>query len=98
MMGSHDLVIHDMLIIFFRVSIRMMRQNGFSLILIQDRHPDIKFAIETDVNKVIPILDVLINNRNNMNTTTYHKSTYSDLLFNFDNLTAHFFKISLINV
>ena len=37
--------------------------------------------METDVNKVIPFLDVLIDNRNNiLNTTTHHKSTYSGLL------------------
>ena len=34
--------------------------------------------METEVNKVIPFLDVLIDNRNNiLNTTTYHKLTYS---------------------
>ena len=81
MMGSHDLIIHDMLMMFFRVSIRMMKQNGFSLTLIQDRHPDLKFAIETDVSKVIPILDVLINNGNKMNTTTYLILTILLLIF-----------------
>ena len=52
--------------------------------------------METDVNKVIPFLDVLIDNRNNiLNTTTYHKSTYSGLLLNFDSFTSYFYKISL---
>ena len=41
--------------------------------------------METNVNKVIPFLDVPIDNRNNiLNTTTYHTSTYSGLLLNFD--------------
>ena len=34
--------------------------------------------METEINKVIPFLDVLIDTRNNiLNKTTYHKSTYS---------------------
>ena len=31
-----------------------------------------------------------------MDTTTYHKSTYSGLLLNFDSFTSRFYKISLI--
>ena len=52
--------------------------------------------METEVHKVIPFLDVLIDNRNNiLNTTTYHKMTYSGLLLNFDSFTSRFYKISL---
>ena len=51
--------------------------------------------MEANVNKVIPFLDVPIDNRNNiLNTTTYHKSTYSGLLLNFDSFTSRFYKIS----
>ena len=35
-------------------------------------------------------------NPNILNTTTYHKSTYSGLLLNFDSFTSRFYKISLI--
>ena len=64
---------------------------------LNSRHPNVKFTIETEVNKVIPFLDVLIDNRNNiLNTTTYHKLTYSGLLLNFDSFTSRFYKISLI--
>ena len=64
---------------------------------LNSRQPNIKFTMETEVNKVIPFLDVLIDNRNNiLNTTTYHKSTYSGLLLNFNNFTSRFYKISLI--
>ena len=50
--------------------------------------------METEINKVIPLLDVLIDNRNNIfNTITYHKPTYSGLLLNFDSFTARFYKI-----
>ena len=53
--------------------------------------------METEVNKVIPFLDVLADNRSNiLNTTTYHKSTYSGSLLNFDSFTSRFYKISLI--
>ena len=51
--------------------------------------------METEVNKVIPFLDILIKNRNNiLNTPTYHKSTYSGLLLNFNSFTSPFYKIS----
>ena len=42
-------------------------------------------TMETEVNKVILLLDVLIDNRNNaLSTITDHKLTYSGLLLNFD--------------
>ena len=64
---------------------------------LNSRHATVKFTMETEVNKVIPFLDVLIDNRNNiLNTTTYHKSTYSGLLLNFDSYTSRFYKRSLI--
>ena len=53
--------------------------------------------MKTEVNKVIPFLDVLIVNCNNiLSTTSYHKSTYSGLLHNFDTFTSRFYKISVI--
>ena len=49
--------------------------------------------MEIEVNKVIPFLDVFIDNYNNiLNTTTEHKSTYSGLIFNFINLESNIFK------
>ena len=53
--------------------------------------------METEKDKVIPFLDVLIANRNNnLNTTTYHKLTYYDLLLVFNSFPSRFYKISLI--
>ena len=53
--------------------------------------------METEVNKVFTFLDVLIDNRNNiLNANTYHKSTNSGLLLNFDSFTSRFYKISLM--
>ena len=62
------------------------------------RHPYVKFTMEiwqsyVKFNKVIPFLDVITDNLNNiLNTTAYHKSTYSDLLLNFDVLLLVFTK------
>ena len=63
--------------------------------LIQDTL--IKFTMETEVNKVIPFLDIHIDNYNNiLNTITYHKSTYSGLLHNFNSFTSRFYQIILV--
>ena len=63
---------------------------------LNSRHPNVKFTMEAKVNKVIPSLDVFIDNRNNiLNITTYHKSTYSGLPLDFDSFTSRFYKISL---
>ena len=73
--------------------------DGAKLIFsyLNSRHPNIKFTMETKVNKVVPSLDVLIDNCNNiLNTTTYHESTYSGFLLNFNSFTSRFYKISII--
>ena len=54
----------------------------FLSILFQD-NLNIKFTMETEVNKVIPFLDLLIDSHSNtLYTTTYHKLTYSSFLLN----------------
>ena len=64
---------------------------------INTRHPNIKFTMETGLNKIIPFLDVLIDNSQNiLKTSTYHKSTYSGLLLNYTSFTSRFYKIGLI--
>ena len=64
---------------------------------LNSRHPNVKFTIETELNKVILFLDGIIDNRNIIsNTTADHKSTYSGLLLNFDSFTSCFYKINLI--
>ena len=61
------------------------------------RHTNIKFTMETEVNKIIPFLNVLIDNSQNiLKTSTYHKSTYSGLLLNYTSFTSRFYKIGLI--
>ena len=41
-------------------------------------------------------MSLLIIVANILNTTAYHKSTYSGLLLNFDSFTSRFYKISLL--
>ena len=65
---------------------------------LNNRHPNIKFTIEKQINHSIAFLDVFISSINNQNLTlqTYHKSTYTGLLFNFKGFTSLSYKISLI--
>ena len=51
--------------------------------------------MESEVDKVIPNKDIQKGN-NILNTTTYHKLTYSGLFLSFDSFTSCFYKISLI--
>ena len=54
--------------------------------------------MKAKANKVIPYLDVLMDNHNSiLNTTIYHKSTYSGLLtVNFNSFNSRFYRISFI--
>ena len=65
---------------------------------LNNRHPNIKFTIEKQINHSIAFLDVFISGINNQNLTlqTYHKLTYTDLLLNFKSFTSFSYKISLI--
>ena len=52
---------------------------------LNNRHPNIKFTIEKQINHSIAFLDVFISGINDQNLTlqTYQKSTYTGLLLNF---------------
>ena len=69
-----------------------------SLDFLNNRHPNIKFTIEKQINHSIAFLDVFISGINNQNPTiqAYHKSTYTGLLLNFKGFTSFSYKISLI--
>ena len=66
--------------------------------VLNNRHPNIKFTIEKQINHSIAFLDVFISGINNQNLTlqTYYKSTYTGLLLNFKSFTSFSYKISLI--
>ena len=55
---------------------------------VNNKHPNIKFASEKQVNHSIAFLDIFISGINNQNLTllTYHKLTYTGLLLNFRSL------------
>ena len=65
---------------------------------LNNRHPNIKFTIEKQINHSIAFLDVFISGINNQNLTlqTYHKSTYTGLLLNVKGFTSFSYKVSLI--
>ena len=69
-----------------------------SLNFLNNRHPNIKFIIEKQINHSITFLDVIISGINNQNLTlqTYCKSTYTGLLVNFKSFTSFSYKLSLI--
>ena len=65
---------------------------------LNNRHPNIKFNTEKQINHSIAFLDVFISVINNQNLTlqTYQKSIYRGLLLNLKSLTSFSYKISLI--
>ena len=53
--------------------------------------------METEVDKIIPFLDVIIDNSQNiLKTSTYHKYGYSGLLLNYTSFISGVYKIGLI--
>ena len=69
-----------------------------SLNFLNNRHPNIKFTIEKQINHSIVFLDVFISDTNNQNLTlqTYHKSTSKGLFLNFESFRSFPIKISFI--
>ena len=63
-----------------------------------NRHRNIKFPIEKQINHSIAFLHLFISGINNQNLTlqTYQKLTYTGLLLNFKSFTSFSYKISLI--
>ena len=68
------------------------------LIFLNNRHLNIKFTIEKQINHSIAFLDVCISGINNQNLTlqTYHKWTYTGLVLNVKSFKSFLYKISLI--
>ena len=74
-------------------------QDSFNFLnFSNNKHPNIKFTTEKQVNHCIAFLDVFISGIDNQNLTlqTYHKWTYTGLLLNFKSFTSFSYKISLI--
>ena len=68
------------------------------LSFLNNKHPNIKFTLEKQVNHFIAFLDVFISGIDNQNLTlqTNHKSTNTGLLLNFKSFASFSYKISLI--
>ena len=65
---------------------------------LNNRHPNIKFTTEKQINHSITFLDAFILSISNQNLTlqTYDKSTHTGLLLKFKSFTSFKYKISLI--
>ena len=63
---------------------------------LNSRHPNIKFTKENSENNSIPFLDILITNTDKINTSVYHKETYTGLLMNFKSFVPNIYKSKLI--
>ena len=65
---------------------------------LNNRHRNIKFTIEKQINHSIAFLDVFISGVTNQNLTlqTYHKLTYTGLLLHFKSFTSFSYKLSSI--
>ena len=65
---------------------------------LNNRHPNIKFMMEKQINHSIAFLDVFISGINNQNLKlqTYRKSTSARFLLNFKGFTSFSYKISLM--
>ena len=68
------------------------------LYFLNNRHPNIKFTIEKQINHSIAFLNIFISGIANQTLTLeiYCKSTYTGLLLNFKSFTSFSYKISLI--
>ena len=64
---------------------------------LNNKHPNIKFTLEKQVNHSIHFLDIFISGMDNHNLTlqTYHKLTYTGFLLNFKSVKSFSYKISL---
>ena len=66
-------------------------QNSLNLLnFLINRHPNIRYSIEKQINHSISFLDVFISSVSNQNLTlqTYHKSTYRSFILNFRSFTS----------
>ena len=65
---------------------------------INDRHPNIRFTMEKEMDKKIPFLDVLIDNSQPLSPITriYRKKTFTGLLTNYFSFTPFSYKLGLI--
>ena len=71
--------------------------NSF-LVYLNGKHPNIKFTMETEKEKKLPFLDVLITSNNgNFETSVYRKMTFTGLFMNYRSFLPEIYKLGLIS-
>ena len=65
---------------------------------LNSQHPNVKFTMEKESNKMLAFLDAYISNKDpcNLLTSVYCKNTFTGLLTNFYSFTSYSCKIGLI--
>ena len=60
------------------------------------KHKNIKFTYEKQIENKLPFLDILISNNENLQTSVFHKKTYTGLLLNYFSFVPDSYKYGLI--
>ena len=60
------------------------------------KHKDIQFAYEKQIDNKLPFLSILISNNENLQTSVFHKKTYTGLLLNYFSFVPDSYKYGLI--
>ena len=60
------------------------------------KHKNIKFTYEKKIENKLPFLDILISNNENLQTSVFHKKTYTRLLLNYFSFVPDSYKYGLI--
>ena len=64
---------------------------------LNSKHSNIKFTMETEIEKKLPFLDILItSSKNSFLTSVFRKSTFTGLFLNFTSFTPLSYKLGLI--
>ena len=65
-------------------------------IYLNTKHKNIKFTYEKQIDNKLPFLDILISNNENLQTSVFHKKTYTGLLLNYFSFVPDSYKYGLI--
>ena len=60
------------------------------------KRKNIKFTYEKEIENKLPFLDILISNNENLQTSVFHKKTYTGLLVNYFSFVLDSYKYGLI--
>ena len=63
---------------------------------LKTRHKNIKFTYEKQIENKLSFLDILISNNENLQTSVFHKKTYTGLLLNYFSFVPNSYKYGLI--